>query len=682
MSVISTKRDGDILFVTADNPPVNALSAQVRAGLADTMAQASGDEAVRAVVIRAAGRTFFAGADITEFGKPPMEPSLPAVIDAIEQCGKPVVAAIHGTALGGGLEVALGCHYRIAAASAKLGLPEVKLGLLPGAGGTQRLPRVVGVAQALPMIVTGAPIAAAKAQQIGLVDRLVDEAALDQEAISFARSVIGGKHPVSSARTDKLAETPAGFFDAYRTANARRIKGQDAPQACIAAVEAAITMPFAEGIAKERSLFKSLVDGDQSKALRHVFFAERAAARIDGLPEGTQPLPIAKVGIIGAGTMGGVIAMNFLSAGIPVIMVEREQAALDRGVGIIRKNYDATAAKGRIRPEQVDQAMGLLSTSLDYGDFADCDLVIEAVFELMDIKKDVFGRLDSICKPGAILATNTSYLDVDEVAAATSRPEWVVGLHFFSPANVMRLLEVVRGAKTSPQVMATAMALARRIGKVAVVSGVCHGFIGNRILAARTREANALLMEGASPAQVDQVVLDFGFPMGPFQMGDLAGLDLGWDQEKSSSATLREVLCERGRRGQKTGKGFYDYDEKRNRTPSPEVDAIIADFAAKSGKEQRVISDQEIRERLFYPMVNEAALILEEGIAQRPSDIDIVWLNGYGWPAWTGGPTFWADQAGLDVIVAGLKKHADQLTDFRMSTLLQDKAAQGGRFNG
>ena len=308
--------------------------------------------------------------------------------------------------------------------------------------------------------------------------------------------------------------------------------------------------------------------------------------------------------------------------------------------------------------------------------------MIEAVFELMDIKKDVFGKLDAICKPGAILATNTSYLDVDEIAAATSRPEWVVGLHFFSPANVMRLLEVVRGARTSPQVMATAMALARRIGKVAVVSGVCHGFIGNRILAARTREANALLMEGARPAQVDQVVLDFGFPMGPFQMGDLAGLDLGWDPEKSSSATIREVLCERGRRGQKTGKGFYDYDEKRNRTPSPEVDAIIADFAAKSGKEQRMISDQEIRERLFYPMVNEAALILEEGIAQRPSDIDIVWLNGYGWPAWTGGPTFWADQVGLDVIVAGLQTHADRLTDFRLSTLLQDKAAQGGRFNG
>ena len=682
MSVISTKRDGDILVVTADNPPVNALSAQVRAGLADAMAQASADDAVRAVVIRAAGRTFFAGADITEFGKPPMEPSLPAVIDAIEQCGKPVVAAIHGTALGGGLEVALGCHHRIAAASAKLGLPEVKLGLLPGAGGTQRLPRVVGVAEALPMIVTGAPISAAKAQQIGLVDRLVDDAALDQEAIAFARSVIGDDHPVSSARTDKLAETPPGFFNAYRAANARRIKGQDAPQACIAAVEAATTLPFAEGIAKERSLFKSLVEGDQSKALRHVFFAERAAARIDGLPEGTQPLPIARVGIIGAGTMGGGIAMNFLSAGIPVMMVEREQAALDRGVSIIRKNYDATAAKGRIRPEQVDQAMDLLSTSLDYGDFADCDLVIEAVFELMDIKKDVFGKLDAICKPGAILATNTSYLDVDEIAAATSRPEWVVGLHFFSPANVMRLLEVVRGARTSPQVMATAMALARRIGKVAVVSGVCHGFIGNRILAARTREANALLMEGARPAQVDQVVLDFGFPMGPFQMGDLAGLDLGWDPEKSSSATIREVLCERGRRGQKTGKGFYDYDEKRNRTPSPEVDAIIADFAAKSGKEQRMISDQEIRERLFYPMVNEAALILEEGIAQRPSDIDIVWLNGYGWPAWTGGPTFWADQVGLDVIVAGLQTHADRLTDFRLSTLLQDKAAQGGRFNG
>lgn len=683
MTVISTRLVGDVLVVTSDNPPVNALSAQVRSGLSEAIAKAQANDAVHAVVIRAAGRTFFAGADITEFGKPPLEPSLPAVVDTIERCGKPVVAAIHGTALGGGLEVALGCHYRIAARSAKLGLPEVKLGILPGAGGTQRLPRVVGVAEALPMIVSGNPISAAKAEQIGLIDRIVDDAALEQEAIALAQEMARKTgHPVSSERTDRISDTPATFFADFRAANARRIRGQDAPAACIEAVEAAASLPFAEGIAKERTLFRALLEGDQSKALRHVFFAERAAGKIEGLPTDIAPLPIAKVGIIGAGTMGGGIAMNFLSAGIPVIMVEREQSALDRGVATIRKNYEASASKGRIKPEQVDKAMSLLTTSLDYQDFADCDLIIEAVFELMEIKKEVFARLDAIAKQGAILATNTSYLNVDEIAAATARPEWVVGLHFFSPANVMRLLEVVRGEKTAPQVMATAMALARKIGKIAVVSGVCFGFIGNRILAARTREANNLLLEGARPAQIDQVVLDFGFPMGPYQMGDLAGLDLGWDPQKSSSSTIREILCERGRRGQKTGKGFYDYDDKRNRTPSAEVDAIISEFAARSGKPQRAIADQEILERLFYPMVNEAALILEEGIAQRASDIDIVWLNGYGWPAWTGGPTFWADTIGLDTIVAGLERHADRLTDFRMSGLLKDKAARGERFNG
>ncbi|MFV3075598.1 3-hydroxyacyl-CoA dehydrogenase NAD-binding domain-containing protein [Niveispirillum fermenti] len=683
MAPVSTRLDGNILVVTADNPPVNALSAAVRGGLADAIAQARADAGIKAVVIRAAGRTFFAGADITEFGKPPVEPGLPEVIDLIEQCGKPVVAAIHGTALGGGLEVALGCHYRIATATASMGLPEVKLGILPGAGGTQRLPRVIGVADALPMIVTGAPIPAGKALAKGLVDRLTEDASLEADAIAFANEVAGcTDYPISSRRSDKTAATPAGVFEDYRAANAARLRGQDAPQACIEAVEAAVSLPFAEGAAKERTLFLKLVAGAQSKALRHVFFAERAAAKIDGLPPDLKPLAIAKVGIIGAGTMGGGIAMNFLSAGIPVVMLERDQPALDRGVSIIRKNYDATAAKGRMSAGQVGTAMGLLTTSLDYAALADCDLIIEAVFETMEIKREVFARLDKVARPGAILATNTSYLNVDEIAAATSRPDWVIGLHFFSPANVMKLLEVVRGAKTSPLVLATGMALARRIGKIAVMSGVCHGFIGNRILAARTREANALLMEGARPADIDRVLTTFGLPMGPFQMADLAGLDLGWDPAKSSGSTIREVLCERGRRGQKTGKGFYDYDEKRNRTASAEVDAIIAEFAARSGKEQRVIDDQEIRERLLYPMVNEGALILEEGIAQRASDIDIVWLNGYGWPAWRGGPMFWADNIGLDVVLKGLEKHAPHLTDFRLSGLLRDKAAAGGRFNG
>lgn len=683
MGVVTMSRDGNILVVTSDNPPVNALSAAVRAGLKEAIDTARSDNGVEAVVIRCAGRTFFAGADITEFGKPPVSPGLPEVIDAIEALGKPVVAAIHGTALGGGLEVALGCNYRIAAASAKLGLPEVKLGLLPGAGGTQRLPRVVGVEEALPMIVTGNPVPAKKALAIGLVDEVVDDTDLESAAIALAKKVAGTKDlPVSSRRTDRIGGATPEVFAEFRKANARKLKGLDAPNACIEAVEAAVSQPFEKGVAIERDLFMKLMTGSQSKALRHVFFAERAAAKIDGLPEGTKPLPIRRVGILGAGTMGGGIAMNFLSAGIPVTLVEREKAALDRGVGIIRKNYDATAAKGRMTPEKVENAMALLTPSLSYDDLADCDLVIEAVFELMQVKKDVFTKLDGIVKQGAILATNTSYLDVNEIAAVTSRPEWVVGLHFFSPANVMRLLEIVRGEKTSAQVLVTAMDVARRIGKIAVISGVCYGFIGNRMLAARQQEANSLILEGATPAQVDQVLLDFGFPMGPFQMADLAGLDIGWDPAKSASASVRDVLCERGMLGQKTGHGFYDYDEKRNRTPSPEAEAIIADFAKRSGKEQRKIDNQEILERLLYPMVNEGALILEEGIAQRASDIDIVWLNGYGWPAQTGGPMFWADSIGLDTVVAGLEKHAGRNAGFRMSKLLRDKAAAGGTFNG
>ncbi|WP_271079569.1 3-hydroxyacyl-CoA dehydrogenase NAD-binding domain-containing protein [Aurantiacibacter sp. MUD61] len=678
MSKVTTSRDGEVLVVTLDNPPVNAFSTEVRNAMAAAVEEAAGDDSVKAVVIRAEGRMFSGGADITEFGKPLVHPSLPELIDSIEDLAKPVVIALNGTALGGGCEIALGCNYRIAVPQAKIGLPEVKIGILPGAGGTQRLPRVVGVEEALPIIVTGNPISAKKAEEIGLVDKIVAPENLREEAIAFAREMAGrDSHPVSSQRTDKIDSHDPGVFDAFRAKHGRRLKGLEAPQKCIEAVKLSTELPYEEGIAKEREFFMELVMGDQSKALRHVFFAERQAGKIDGLPKDVQPLPIRKVGIIGAGTMGGGIAMNFLSAGYDVTIVEREQDALDRGVGIIRKNYDATARKGRMTPEQVEKAMGHLTTSLDYQDFADCDLVIEAVFELMEIKKDVFGKLDKICKPDAIMASNTSYLDVNEIAACTSRPEQVLGLHFFSPANIMRLLEVVRGDKTSPQVMATAMDLAKKIGKVAVVSGVCHGFIGNRMLAKRQEQANALLMEGALPAQVDKVLTDFGFPMGPFQMADLAGLDIGWDPDKTASRDVREVLCERGRRGQKTGKGFYDYDENRQRTPSDEVNQVIADFAAKSGKEQRDISDEEIRERLLYPMVNEGALILEEGIAQRASDIDTVWVNGYGWPPYTGGPMFWADTTGLDTVLAGLEKHG-----MEPSQLLRDKAGKGERFNG
>ena len=685
MSVITTRREGEVLVVTSNNPPVNALGQAVRAGLADAMAEAAGDDAIQAVVICCEGRTFFAGADITEFGKPPVGPSLPEVIDAIEASAKPVVAAIHGTALGGGLEVALGCHYRIAVASARLGLPEVKLGILPGAGGTQRLPRVVGVAEALPMIVTGNPIPAAKAGKIGLVDKLVAEDGLAESGVAFARSVIGkADHPVSSKRTDKIGEIPSDsdFFDEFRKTQMRRLKGFEAPEACIEAVKAAIDLPYEEGVKKERELFGKLVTGTQSKALRHVFFAERAAAKIDGIPADTPVLPVKKVGILGAGTMGGGIAMNFLTAGYAVTILEREQEALDRGVSIIRKNYERSAAKGRFTADQVERAMGLLTPTLDMNDLADCDLVIEAVFENMDVKKDVFRKLDGIVKPGAILASNTSYLNVDEMAAETKRPGSVLGLHFFSPANVMRLLEIVRAAKTEPAVLKTAMDLAKKIGKVAVVSGVCFGFIGNRMLSPRQRAAQAMLLQGAKPWDVDRALTDFGMPMGPFQMSDLAGLDLGWDKANSKSETIRDVLCERDRRGQKTGKGFYDYDENRRPSPSKEVEAIIDEFAAKSGLEQRVFSQDEIRERLLFPMINEGAKILEEGMAQRASDIDTVWINGYGWPAYTGGPMFWADTIGLDKVVAGLKAHAAASgAEPDICKLLEDKAAKGETFN-
>ncbi|RPF70765.1 3-hydroxyacyl-CoA dehydrogenase NAD-binding domain-containing protein [Aurantiacibacter spongiae] len=682
MSKVTTRREGDVLVVSLDNPPVNAFSAEVRQQMAAAIEEAGESDEIRAVVIRAEGRMFSGGADITEFNSAPVDPSLPDLIDSIETLAKPVVIALNGTALGGGCEIALGCHYRIAVPSAKIGLPEVKIGILPGAGGTQRLPRVVGVEQALPIIVTGNPISAKKAESIGLVDRVVEPEKLREEAIAFAREVAErDEHPVSSRRTDKISDTDPDVFDDFREKHARRLRGQEAPEKCIQAVKLATELPYEEGIAKEREFFIELVSGTQSKALRHVFFAERQAGKIDGLAKDVRPLPVRKVGIIGAGTMGGGIAMNFLSAGYDVTIVERKQDALDRGVGIIRKNYDATARKGRMTTEQVDAAMGHLTTSLDYRDFADCDLVIEAVFELMEIKKEVFGRLDEICKPDAIMASNTSYLDVNEIAACTSRPENVLGLHFFSPANIMRLLEVVRGDKTSPQVLVTAMDLAKKIGKVAVVSGVCHGFIGNRMLAVRQEQANAMLMEGALPDQIDRVLLEFGFPMGPFQMADLAGLDLGWKEDESDSSTIRDVLCERGRRGQKTGKGFYDYDENRRRAPSEEVNEVIRDFASRSGKEQRDISEEEIRERLLYPMVNEGALILEEGIAQRAGDIDTVWVNGYGWPPYTGGPMFWADTIGLDRILAGLERYEGTMEDREISTLLREKAAKGEGFN-
>jgi 3-hydroxyacyl-CoA dehydrogenase len=671
-SPITTEvRDG-ILIVTSNNPPVNALGAAVRQGLAAAISQLEGDDEIKAAVIRCEGRTFFAGADITEFGKPPVEPMLPGVVDTIEASRKPVVAAIHGTALGGGLEVALGCHYRVAVASAKLGVPEVKLGLLPGAGGTQRLPRVAGIEAAAEMCATGAPISAKRASEVGLVDKIAAEGSLLEDALAFAKGMIGTEPRRS--REMPVHGDPA-FIQKFATENARKFRGFDAPAANLRCVQAAVELPFDQGIAFERQEFMKLMMGTQSAAQRHIFFAERQAAKIDGIPEDIQLRPIKKVGVIGAGTMGGGISMNFLQAGIPVTIVEAAQENLDRGTGVIRKNYDASAAKGRFKPEQVDQFMAALTPTLDFNALADCDLIIEAIYENMDVKKETFAKLDAIAKPGAILASNTSYLNIDEIAASTKRPQDVLGMHFFSPANVMKLLEVVRGKETAPDVLATVMALSKKIGKVAVVSGVCFGFIGNRMLQPRQVEATKLLMEGATPEQIDKVHVEFGMPMGPFQMADLAGVDIGWHRDPNRIESIRDALAAQGRWGQKTGKGFYDYDEKRRPSPSAEVQAIIDDFAAKSGVTKRAISEEEIVARTLYTMVNEGALILEEGIAQRASDIDVVWIYGYGWPVYRGGPMFWADTEGNDKIVAGLEKHG-----FEVAKLLKEKAASKGRF--
>ena len=664
--------DDGIAVLTLDSRPVNALSAAVRDGLAAGVAAAAADGSVRALVLICAGRTFIAGADISEFGKPAQGVSLHALIEAIEDARMPVIAAIHGTALGGGLEVALACHYRIAVPSAKCGLPEVKLGLLPGAGGTQRLPRLVGAAAALDMVATGKQVGAAAAKEMGLLDAVID-GDLRAGATVFARTVIDA--PLRRVRDLPVAPPPPGLFDDYRRANAKAFRGFDAPEANVEAIEAAVSLSFAAGLARERELFVRLVTGLQSRAQRHVFFAERQANKIADVPDATPLRPVASVGVIGAGTMGGGIAMNFLNAGVPVTIVEAQAANLDRGVATIRRNYENTAAKGRMTTADVEARMALLTPSLAMDDLGHADLIIEAVFENMDLKKAVFGRLDRIAKPGAILASNTSYLNVDAIAASTTRPQDVVGLHFFSPANVMRLLEVVRGAQTAPDVLATAMATAKKINKVAVVAGVCDGFIGNRMLSARQKEAQKLILEGAMPWDVDRVLFDFGFPMGPFQMSDLAGLDIGWDAATSKGETLRDRLCEAGRRGQKTGGGFYDYDDKRNRAPSPLVEEMILAFAAERGINRRPIDDAEILERCLYPMVSEGAAILAEGMAQRASDIDIVWINGYGWPVYRGGPMFWADSEGLPKIVAALERFG-----FAPAPLLVELAAAGRGF--
>ncbi|MGQ3354209.1 MAG: 3-hydroxyacyl-CoA dehydrogenase NAD-binding domain-containing protein [Phreatobacter sp.] len=680
--VVDLATEGHVAVVTVNSLPVNALSANVRTGIAEAVQKAGADPAVKAVVIHCAGRTFIAGADITEFGKPPKGVPLNEVNAILEACPKPVVAAIHGTALGGGLELALSCHYRVAVPSAKLGLPEVKLGLVPGAGGTQRLPRLVGVERALEVIAFGEPMKAEEAASHGLVDAVVGEGSLRADAIAFAGKLTADAAPLKKVRdrADKLGADPA-VFAAFRKANARRFRGFEAPEACIQCVEAAVSMPFDEGLKFERDTIMRLMVGTQSLAQRYVFFAERQAAKIPDVPEGTPTRKITKVGIIGAGTMGGGIAMNFVNVGIPVTIVETKQEALDRGLSVIRKNYENTAKRGRLSMADVETRMGRFTPTLDLSALADCDLIIEAVFENMEIKKEVFGKLDAIAKPGAILATNTSYLDVDQIAAMTKRPEDVIGMHFFSPANVMRLLEVVRGEKTAKGVIATAMGLAKTIGKVGVLVGVCHGFVGNRMLAQRQREANKLILEGAMPWDVDRVLYAFGLPMGPFAMSDLAGLDIGWSRETSKGETPREILCEMDRRGQKTGAGFYDYDENRVAQASPVTEKIILDLAAKKGINRRQISDEEILQRCIYPMINEGAKILEEGKAIRASDIDIVWINGYGWPVYRGGPMFYGDTVGLAEVLKVMKEFEGRHgADFKPSALLEKLVAEGKGF--
>ena len=662
--------------LTLNSPPVNALSANVREGLDIGIKKAIENNDVQAIVIICEGRTFIAGADISEFGKEPKGPSLFEVQDIMENSSKPLIAAIHGTALGGGLEVALTCHYRIAVKSAKCGLPEVNLGLLPGAGGTQRLPRLVGVEQALKMVTSGLHLPAEQCLQNGLIDKLANNDDLLNESISFAKEIIEENRPLKKVRDiDEKVKAARGndeLFRNFRKSIERKTRGFLAPEYNIQCIEAAVNKPFDEGIKVERDLFIKLISGNQSAAQRYFFFAQRQVAKIPDIPKETELLDINKVGIIGAGTMGGGIAMNFANAGIPVTIIEQSQERLDKGIGIIRKNYENTAAKGRISLEDVDKRMQFINGNISIDTLSDKDLIIEAVFENMDLKKEIFSKLDLIAKDSAILATNTSALDINEIAETTKRPESVIGLHFFSPANVMRLLEIVRGEKTSKQIVATSMGLAKTIGKTAALVGVCPGFVGNRILAQRQREANKLILEGALPWEIDDALFDFGFPMGPFAMSDLAGLDIGWNKETSRSETIRDILCENGRFGQKSGKGFYIYDENRNKLPDNDVEKIIQEFADNKQIKRREIEKDEILKRCLYPMINEGFKILDEGMAIRASDIDIIWINGYGWPIYEGGPMFYGNLIGYDKILSWLqdmeKEHG---SDFSPSPYLE-----------
>ena len=685
--VVTQEHHDNVAVVTIDSPPVNALSAAVRRGIFENIKTAAADPKIEAIVLTCGGRTFIAGADITEFGKPPQEPGLNEVISTIENCGKPVVAAIHGTALGGGLEVALGCHFRVAVKEAKLGLPEVKLGLLPGAGGTQRLPRAVGPELAVKMIVGGDPISAADAQKNGLIEEIVEDRV--QGGIAFAKKVLAEKRPLRKLRDDdtKLAAAKAdrSIFTNAVASMTKKARGLEAPFAAADAVGAAIDHPFDQGLKLEREGFMKLVTGDQSKAQRYAFFAEREAAKVAGVPEGTKPRPVNRVAIIGAGTMGGGIAMSFANAGIPVTLIETGEEQLKRGMGTMQKNYENTAARGGIPADAPAKRMGLITGVVGLEHVKDADLIIEAVFETMQIKKEVFTALDAYAKPGAVLASNTSYLDINQIAAVTKRPQDVLGMHFFSPANVMKLCEIVRAEKTAPDALLTAVAVARKIAKVPAVVGVCDGFVGNRMLAQRGKQSEKMLYEGALPQQVDAVVTKFGLPMGPFAMGDLAGLDIGWRsrQDRGIKSPIGDALYEAGRHGQKTQKGYYKYESgSRSPLPDPEVEKLIEETVAKLGIKRRQISDDEILERMVYPMINEGARILEEKIASRPSDIDIIWLYGYGWPIYRGGPMHYADSVGLKHVADRLAYYAKETNDpsLEPAPLLKKLADEGKTF--
>jgi len=677
--------ENEVAVVTIDSPPVNALSHAVRSAIVEGMGRAGADPSAKAVVIHCGGRTFFAGADISEFGKEIRIPTLHDVLDAIEASPKPVVAAIHGTALGGGLELALCCHYRVAAPSAKVGLPEVALGLLPGAGGTQRLPRIVGAAAALDIITSGKPLGAKKAFETGVVDALAGEASLRADAIAFARKLIADKAPLKRVRDrdDKIKgdRGNARLFEEFRKAHAREFRGFKAPENIVKCIEAAVNLPFDEGIKRERELFLELLVSKESAAQRYVFFAERQTAKIPDIPPDTPTRDIRRVGVIGAGTMGGGITMNFLNIGTPVTLIEQNEEALERGLSVIRKNYEISASKGKMTADDVERRMTLITPSTDMGALAAADLVIEAVFETMAIKKDVFGKLDAIARKGAILASNTSYLSIDEIAAATGRPEDVIGMHFFSPANVMPLLEVVRGRKSAKDAVHTAMTLARKIGKTPVLSRVGPGFIANRVMSVRGQQANAMALEGVSPADIDRVVYDYGFAMGPFAMMDLVGLDvIGRD---SNVKTVASELVRAGRLGQKKNGGYYDYDENRKATGlSPIALKIIREVAEERGIRPHKADDAEILARLLYPVVNEGAKALAEGVALRSSDIDIACIKGYNWPVYRGGPMHWADSVGLAVIVSKLKEFEKRLGEsFAPSPFLERLTKDGGKLS-